>query len=147
MSFKDDLAAAKAADVPHADVTVLVNGVPYDLRFRQMPGDEWASETDKHPARPGVLVDQRYGYNIRSLTRGAAPKCGVLVNGGDEVKLRVDPVGDADRVDEWADLFRTLSGHDFQRVTDAIWSLNEYLPEKAVEAARKARANSANTSS
>lgn len=146
MSFKDDLAAAKTADAPHADVTVLVNGKPYDLRFRQMEGPAWASETDRHPARPGVAVDMRYGYNIRSLTLGAAPKCGVLLDGDAEVVLRVDPLGTKDRVDEWSDLLTSLSGHDFQRITDAIWSLNEYLPEQAVDAARKARANSANTS-
>lgn len=146
MSFKDDLAAAKTAEVPHIDVTVLVNGKPYELRFRQMEGPAWAAETDRHPSRPGVLVDQKYGYNIRSLTLGAAPKCGVLLEGDAETALRVDAPGLENRVDEWADLLTTLSGHDFQRVTDAIWSLNEYLPEQAVDAARKARASSANTS-
>jgi hypothetical protein len=154
MSFEDDLAAAQTPEDKHIDVLVLINKKPYTLRFRPMDGLEWAAETDRHPARPGVLVDTRYGYNLRTLTRAAAPRSGVVVVDGEERTLRVDPIVQQlpgmpkppARVDEWADIFRAISGHEFQRITDAIWSLNEYGPQEAVEAAGKALADSANTS-
>lgn len=152
-TFEEDLAAAQAPEDNHIDVLVLINSNPYLLRFRPMDGMEWAAETDLHPPRPNVAIDRAYGYNIRSLTKGAAPQSGVLVVDGEERKLRVDPPvqrkrGEKapERVDEWGALFKALSGHDFKRITDAIWSLNEYLPEKAVEAAGKALASSGSTS-
>ncbi len=43
------------------------------------------------------------------------------------------------------DLFRALSGHDFKRVTDAIWSLNEYGPQQQIEAAGKSARGLAET--
>jgi len=155
MSFEDDLAAAQTPEDKHIDVLVLINKKPHLLRFRPMDGLEWAAETDRHPARPGVLVDSRYGYNLRTLTRAAAARSGVLVVNGEERTLRVDPFipqlpgepAPPARVDQWADLFRAISGHEFQRITDAIWTLNEYGPQEAVEAAGKALAGSANTSS
>ncbi|MBT2502978.1 hypothetical protein [Curtobacterium sp. ISL-83] len=153
MAFEDDLAAAQTPEDRYIDVLVLINSKPYTLRFRAMDGIEWAAETDRHPARPGVLVDARYGYNLRSLIRAAAPRCGVLVDGDEERTLRVDPIipetpgmPPQKRVDEWADVFKAISGHEFQRVTDAIWSLNEYFPQQEIEAAGKALADSANTS-
>jgi hypothetical protein len=152
-TFEEDLAAAQAPSDDHIDVLVLINSKPHLFRFRQMDGMAWAAETDRHPPRPNVAVDAAYGYNIRSLTKGAAPQCGVLVVDGEERKLRVDPPvkpkrGEkvTKRVDQWEQVFQALSGHDFKRITDAIWSLNEYLPEKAVKAAGKALASSGSTS-
>jgi hypothetical protein len=154
MSFDDDLAAAQTPEDKHKDVLVLINKKPYTLRFRPMDGLEWAAETDLHPARPGVLIDSHYGYNLRTLTRAAAARSGVLVVDGEERTLRVDPVvvqlpgmpKPPARVDEWDSIFRAISGHEFQRITDAIWALNERDPQQAVEAAGKALADSANTS-
>ena len=145
MSFEEDLAAAQDVEAPRIDVDVLVNKKLYTLRFRQMDGLEWASEVDRHPARPGVMLDARYGYNLRSLVKGAAPKCGVRVDGDAELPLRVDPFvkgSQTARVDEWALVLKAISGHDFQRITDAIWALNEKFPEDAVKAAKKALSDS-----
>jgi hypothetical protein len=152
--FDDDLAAAQTPEDKHIDVLVLINHKPRLLRFRPMDGLEWAAETDRHPARPGVLVDTRYGYNLRTLTRAAAARSGKLVIDGEERTLRVDPFvpeipgqpKPPKRVDQWADLFKAISGHEFQRITDAIWTLNEYGPQQEVEAAGKALADSASTS-
>jgi len=141
MTFEDDLAAVQSVERPWADVPVMINNHLHMFRFVQMDGAEWAAEADKHPARPGVGIDERYGYNLRSLIKGAAPLCGFRLVDGVPVALRVDPIvkgSKAARVDEWASVWKAISGHDFQRVTDAIWSLNEYLPQKAVEAAKKA---------
>lgn len=149
-SFEDDLAAAQTPEDEYTDVLVLINKKPHTLRFRPMDGLAWAAETDRHVPRPGVLIDTRYGYNIRTLTKGAAPQCGVRVVDGEEHELRVDPFDPDDpkavRVNEWDQLFKALSGHDFKRITDAIWLLNEYGPQEAVKAAGKELADSANTS-
>jgi hypothetical protein len=142
VSFLDDLAAQAAAEPDTADVPVLVNGHLYTLRFTQMDGLEWASEVDKYPARPFILIDARYGYNLRALVKGIAHKCGVLLDGDTEVPLRTDPPGTKDGVDQWGDLFKALDGSAVQRVCDAVWGLNEYAPAQAVEAAKKALSGS-----
>lgn len=152
MGFSEDLAAAKTAERNIRDVDVTVNGVLYTLRFTQMDGLDWADEADRHPARPKVLIDLRYGYNLRSLVKAVAPQTGVLVIDGESSALRVDPVDpenpkDPDRVDEWVDLLKALDGAAIQRIGDAIWSLNEWEPGQAVEAAKKALRGSKKASS
>ena len=127
MTFADDLAAVASEELAYVHVDVTVHGNLYKLRFTQMDPFEWASEVDFHPARTGVAIDQKYGYNLRSLTKAAAPLSGKLVE-GDEL---VD-------VDDWPALLKAIGGYGFQRVSDAIWALNEILPERAVEAAKKA---------
>lgn len=136
MSFEDDVKAAVAAPKPFLDADVTVNGNLYTLRFEEMDPFEWASEVDLHPARPGVMIDSRYGYNLRSLVKAVAPCTGSLVEGDKTVPVK-----------DWPALLKAIGGNGFQRVTDAIWARNEYLREKEVESAKKARANSAKTSS
>jgi hypothetical protein len=135
MSFEDDIKAAVAAPPPYLDVDVTVNGNLHTLRFEEMDPFEWASEADRHPARPGVMIDSRYGYNLRSLVKAVAPRTGSLVEGDTTVPVK-----------DWPALLKAIGGNGFQRVTDAVWSLNEYLRERAVDDAKKARANSAKTS-
>lgn len=129
MTFEDDLAAVQAAPAPFLDAEVTVNGSYYALRFVQMDPFDWAVEVDKHPARPGVALDKRYGYNLRSLVKAVAPATGSLVEDDKTVPVK-----------DWPALLKAIGGHGFQRVTDAIWAVNEYLPEQAVVAAKKARA-------
>lgn len=141
MTFEDDLAAQVVKPRPSQDVDVLINGTPYTFRFVQIDGFEWAAECDKHPARPGVLLDTRYGYNLRSLTKAVARLSGTRVDGDKLIPLRVDkvdPKAAVVGVDEWASLFKNIDGAAFQRISDAIWALNEYAPANAIEAAKKA---------
>jgi hypothetical protein len=138
VGFLEDLAAQKSAERQTADVEILLNGHLYRLHVTQMDGMEWASIVDKYPARPGILIDQRYGYNLRALTKGELHRCAVLYDGDDVVPLRRDPIGAKNRVDQWADLFKAIDGNATQRVCDAVWGLNEYDPEQAVIAAKKA---------
>ena len=65
MSFEDDLKAAEDAPIEYTDVDVLINGNLHTLRFLQLNGGEWAAEADKHPARPGVLLDAQYIADVR----------------------------------------------------------------------------------
>jgi len=154
MSFSDDLQAAKNAAVPFADVNVMLAGNLHTLRFRQMNGLDWNDAVDRHPLRPGVAYDSQYGYNLRTLTRYVARKCGARLVEGKEVPLRVDPIDpddpDAERVDEWADLFAALTGHFEGKIGDAIYNLNEYQSHvavsKAQEQLKKARTGSGKSS-
>jgi hypothetical protein len=153
MSFSDDLQAAKNAAVPHIDVDIMLSGNLYTLRFRQMDGVEWTDAIDRHPMREGVAFDSQYGYNLRTLTRFVAPKCGVMVVDGAEQKLRVevDPHNPKKYlVNEWADLFQALTGHFESKIGDAIYNLNEYASHvavsKALQALKKARTGSGKSS-
>lgn len=146
VSFADDLKAQSEAVLPHEDVEVLLNGNVHVFRFRQIDGVEWTAETDKYPARPGVLIDARYGYNLRALVKGIAPKCGVRLDGDTEILMRVEKASEGPAVDEWGDLWKAIDGPTFARITDAIWGLNEYRPGLAVEAAKKALSASESTS-
>jgi hypothetical protein len=139
MTFLDDLRAAQSAPRNYADIPLLINGALHTLRVRRMDGFDWTAETDRHPMRPGVGIDMKYGYNFRTLTKSAAPQSAVLVVDGEEV-----PVSE----DEWEVFFApgTLSGRDFSALTDAIWALNVRHPELAVEAAKKALTNSPKSS-
>lgn len=131
MSFDDDLDAQVAADAEYADVDVLINGKLRTLRFFQMDGLEWSDQTDRFPARPGVLLDSKYGYNLRPLSRAVAPLCGKMVDGDKLVDLTKE---------QWGKLFKGLAPASVMRIGDAIFNLNEWLPGLAVDEAKKALA-------
>jgi hypothetical protein len=145
MGFKEDLAAAKSAPAVTEDVDVLLNGNRYTLRFRQVSGREWAYAVDQSPVRPTVALDLQYGYNIRMAVGLIAPTSGTLLDGDSVLELTVDHEAKPP-VNEWADLLDSLSGFDFQRVTDVVWRLNEYEPQEALKAAKKARRGSGKNS-
>lgn len=152
MGFSEDLEAAKTAERKTAEEDVLLNGNLYTVRFVQMDGLDWAAETDRHPARPGVLIDLRYGYNLRSLVKAVAPLTGTVLKDGEEVQLRVDPVdpknpSDPNRVDEWRDFLKAISGAAVLRLGSVIWALNQWDPDNAIDAAKKERSNSKSISS
>jgi len=108
------------------------------LRFSRMPGDEWAEITARCPVRIDAPVDRQYGYNMHAVCRLAAPLCGVRIEDGKEVALEVVPASaGVPAVDEWADLFTTISGHEFGLVIDAIYELNEYEPAQRVAQMKK----------
>lgn len=131
MTFEDDLAAAN--ETKWVDVDVVLNGNLHTFRFLQFAGLDWATEADKHPARPGVLIDMKYGYNIRTLCKAVAKITGRRVS--EDGSLAVLPEA------QWDILFRDSSGNAAQALCDAIWGLNEALPEAEVDAAKKLRAD------
>jgi len=128
MSFKDDLAAAKAADPVTADVTVELNGTQYVLRFTRMDPVEYTEETLRHPPHLERGVDREFGYNLTSLTIAVAPRCAVLVNGDETEELSTE---------DWADLFASADAGVVQNIQNTIYHLNEFASAKAVDAARK----------
>lgn len=129
MSFEEDLKAEYEADRPSVDVDVALNGKPYTFRFTQMVGTEWAAATDQAPARPGVMLDTAFGYNLRALTLLAAPLSGKRVEGDKLEDLTPD---------QWKNLFRALPGASAMRICNAVFKLNQIDPAEAVEEAKKA---------
>lgn len=130
MSFEDDLKAEYEALKPTSDVDIALNGNLYTLRFKQMDGTEWADACDRAPVRPGVLLDKKYGYNLRFLVTLAAPLSGGRVDGDSVVPLTPD---------QWRAILKG-NGRNVSRIGDAIFLLNEYGPEDAVDEAKKASA-------
>jgi hypothetical protein len=130
MSFADDLKAEFEADKPTRDVEIPLNGNLYTLRFERMDGTDWTLATDAAPARPGVLLDMRYGYNLRALVPPVAEKTGKLVDGDNLVDVSED---------QWRAIFKG-AGATVSRIGDAIFALNEYDPAAEVEALKKVSA-------
>lgn len=128
MSFEDDLKAEFEAEKPTHDIDVSLNGALYTLRFTQMDALTWAAATDMHPARPGVLLDMRYGYNLRPLSLLVAAKTGQRVDGEKLVDLTPD---------QWTNLFKALPGASVMRIGDALFDLNEIAPAEAIAALKK----------
>lgn len=128
MSFDDDLDAQLSADKDTRDVDVVLNGKLVTFRFVQMDALEWAAATDMFPARPKVLLDMRYGYNLRGLTPLAAARSGKRVDGDKLVELTPE---------QWEKLFKALPGAHVMRIGDSLFDLNEYSPGEAVVALKK----------
>jgi hypothetical protein len=133
MSFDEDLDAQLilAAAPDHVDLPAVVNGTLYTFRIFAMDGLEWSEITDMFPARQDVLLDQRYGYNLRPLSKFAVRRCGKLVDGDNLIDLTDE---------QWDKLFSGLPGATVMRIGDVIWNLNEYLPGQAIEALKKGSA-------
>lgn len=144
MSFSELLKSAKEkrTEVASDTVEVTVGDQLVTLKFRELPGVDWVNLTRQHPIRPDTVIDRRYGYNLDAVCRAAAEVSGVVIQDGEEVTLRVDPVDPRrptkKRVNEWEELFEVLSGPDNARIVDCIWALNEYNPQQRTEAAKKA---------
>lgn len=96
-----------------------------DLRFTRMPGDEWAELTSAYPMRADVALDRHYGYNFDAVSTLAARRSGVILT--DEGEQLATP-------EQWARMFRILSGHDVEKIRDVVWTLNEYGPQQHIQA-------------
>lgn len=130
MSFTEDLEEALNTAPDWADVDVTVNGKLQKLRFFQMDGMEWALELDRHPIRPGVLLDMSFGYNLRTMVYAIAPRCGKRVEANEQL-LDLSQ-------EQWQKLFKVLPGSSIRGIGDALISLNELIPQDLVNEAKKA---------
>jgi hypothetical protein len=128
MTFEDDLKAPIERDWTTVDI--VVNGNLHTLRFEAMDGYTWANECDKCPMRDDVPLDGAYGYDLRKLTFSVAPLCGSRV---EDTNISMD-------AEQWKTLLDRVDGQTFRRISDAIWALNELLPQEAVKEAKKALA-------
>ncbi|MCU1441138.1 MAG: hypothetical protein JWP85_2135 [Rhodoglobus sp.] len=108
------------------------------LRFARLSGDAWSEITARCPVRPDAPIDRQYGYNMHAVCKLAAPISGARVDGEDLVPLLVTPASEGvPAVDEWSDLFNTISGHEMVLIIDAIYDLNAWDPAMQVSSLKK----------
>lgn len=125
-SLDDDL--SEPYEKPTAIVPVEVRGKLREFQFTEMEGPDWAELTARHPVRLESPIDRQYGYNYAGVCKDAAKYSGRLLEDGEWVK--VDPK-------TWDKMWPTLSGHDVNRLYDAVWALNEWNPSQRVERLKK----------
>ncbi len=95
------------------------------VKFTRLDGQTWAILTSAYPMRIDIALDRSFGYNYDAVTEAATRRSGV----------RVDDDGEHEITEEqWSRLFKILSGHDIERIRDAVWTLNEYEPSQHIEA-------------
>lgn len=147
MTFSELLKSAKQAKSEAGRESETVEDVAVgdqlvSFRFWELPALDWSTLAVKHPPRLDVPLDRRYGYNVHAVSLAAAQLNGVRVDGDEEIPLTVQPADPKRKkaaVNEWEDLFDIVSGADLGRIVEAIWRLNEYLPEQRAVDAKKAR--------
>lgn len=101
------------------------------VRFTRIPGDDWADIVSRNPARVDVPLDRHYGYNYDAVCNAAA----VFRGDNDEAYTHIVDGDELVPVEksQWFDLIATVAGSDATELRDAIWSLNEYDPAKALD--------------
>jgi len=129
MSFEDDIKAQLEAPKDFIDVSVKLNGNTYKFRIEQMDPEDWATACAMFPARPGVTLDMRLGYNLTKLTPLVVAKTGKRFD-GDEL-VEVSP-------EDWDSLFQSTNGGTLNRFSNAIFNLNEFQDEAEIEELKKA---------
>ena len=139
MSFKDDLAAARAAVPDTKTVDVSVGKALVTLKVRAVPTTTWTEITAQHPPRVGVPLDMNYGYNWHASSDEAALQSVVRVEDGKDVPFeRTEATDDTEAVDEWAELLEVISAPDLTAIRNVVWELNEYAPGLRTQALKKA---------
>jgi hypothetical protein len=137
------LAAASPHDAIRARIAEIDESSVVDMfRFKLLPGDVWSRLTTANPARVEVPVDRRYGYNFDAVCDAAAQYVdangtayGVRVEGDTEVPMIVEKktLDYPNPRNQWRELFAAISGHEMEKIRDAIWELNEYEPQVRLE--------------
>lgn len=127
--LNDDLDAQLANEPDAVTVDVLVNGKLRKLQFTEMDGLAWADLTDRCPPRMDAPLDKAYGFNIRLVVAHAAPISGRMKSGDEWVELSEA---------QWTKLLRGQKGAQIRTIGDALFQLNQWAPDQAVAAARKA---------
>ena len=114
------------------------------IRVFACAGDEWSDIESRSPARLDAPGDRRFGYNTLAATRLALPLSGSgwLVD-GEVIPLVVtaaDPTTLTEAVDEWADLFSSISGTEVASLESAVWEMNFAGPQVTIAEIKKALA-------
>ena len=135
------LERAKTDEPVRSDpVKVTISNELVEFVFERVDGKLWAGQCAKFPPRVDVPIDRNYGYNFHQVVISVSPESGRLVSDDGLV-----PLSD----EQWRGVFAdgVLSGHDFQRVADAIWHVNEWGPQQKVAALSKASARASKQNS
>lgn len=134
-------ARARAAEPDRTDpVQVTIANELVEFVFERVDGKLWAGQCAKFPPRPDVPIDRNYGYDFHLVVISVSPESGRLVTEDGLVELTAE---------QWRDIFAdgVLSGHDFQRIVDAIWQVNEWGPQQRIRDLSKASARASKRNS
>lgn len=144
MGFLEDVAAAGEQPRQKSEpVPVMMNGTLHELVFYRADGDVWAETVSRHPLRLDSIVDLKYGYNFNAVVMEIGATTGRYIEDGAERNFPLDPADEKDRnarpkSSVWESLFKSASGSEAGKITDAIWALNEWNPAQEIERAKKA---------
>jgi hypothetical protein len=125
----DEAISQEPQELNTVTVPVSVGGTTVTLKFTEMDPRAWYACTMPFPPRVDIPVERMFGYNLTDAALHAAVKCGVRVDGDEEVKLT--PA-------QWGKLFKVLDREGISPIVDAIFGLNETGPLARLEAAKKA---------
>jgi hypothetical protein len=132
VGFRDDLATAKehvADRVKTEVVPAVVNGTLYNVMFYRADSQVWAAATVKHPPRPDIDIDRRYGYNLSAVTREISESAGRVVEDGEEIELTAA---------EWSDFWEIVAPQTARLIEVNVWHVHEHDAEQEIARAKKA---------
>lgn len=134
MSFKDDLAKARADRPKPVLQAVAVGDELYQVEVMRLDGMAWAAVMAECP--PTDAKGARLGYDSDKAALVACKRFSRLLDAEGE------PVEDFD----WADLFDTISGTEVAAIASIWWALNMSDPNDRVVQLKKASAGGSKTS-
>lgn len=147
MSFKDDLAKARASRPEPVLQAVAVGDELYQVEMMRLDGMDWAAVMAECP--PADEKGARLGYDSNKAALVACKRYSRLLDtDGEHVSMSVvrDDKGKVIE-DPWADLFKTISGAEIGAIAAVWWALNMNDPNERVVALKKAWAAGDKTSS
>jgi hypothetical protein len=127
-----------------AQIDALLDAAADDIaiiRITALPGHVWSDIERRSPVRTDAPGDMYFGFNTLAAAKLALPLCAGWLVDGEVVPLVVtlgDPQNDVPAVDEWADLFETISGTESSTLESAVWQVNVADPQVAIADAKKA---------
>lgn len=115
----------------YAEVGALLGEHLVSIRFRAIDPEEWARRTYESKPQVGVEKDQTFKYNVREVATQVAHISGYLVDeDGSEELIPAET---------WAELWPILSGPTRVDIFDAVFILNQGMPQMRTLEAKKAR--------
>ncbi|SFR76114.1 hypothetical protein SAMN05428970_2017 [Agromyces sp. CF514] len=131
MSFKDDLAAAKAAVAPAKSpvIEVAVHGKLHQVVFYRASSVDWSHAAMKHLPRMDVALDRKNGYDLAGVSREISAKYGRVLEGDVETQMPAE---------DWVDFWTVIAPASARDIEASVWHLHEFDAEREIEDAKKA---------
>lgn len=134
MSNLDKLIAQQKARVENPEMQrceVLLGGELVLLEVVKLPPRKWLDMAATAPPRPGSEMDAQLGFNAHVLANDYPTGYRKYV---------VDEVAEDISDEQWAEMMRVMDPIHIDTVASAIWTVNVYVDQVEVAAARKALA-------
>lgn len=115
----------------HVDVAALLGEHLVTIRFRAIDPEEWARRTYESTPQPDVEKDQTFKYNVREVAKDVAQISGYIVD--EDAPEEFIPAA------TWAELWPVLSGPTKVDIFNAVFILNQGMPQMRTLEAKKAQ--------